>query len=68
MGILNKSEELEKIAVEIYDYTNSLEISGMSDDQMRQLVLDMIKSYHLPKRKIVQILMILKKMAGDVSE
>jgi hypothetical protein len=45
-----------------------LEISGMSDDQMRPLVLDMIKSYHLPKRKIVQILMILKKMAGDVSE
>jgi len=68
MGILKKSEELEKIAVEIYDYTNSLKMSGMSDDQMRPLVLDMIKSYHLPKRKIVQILMILKKMAGDVSE
>ena len=68
MGILKKSEELEKIAVEIYDYTNLLKISGMSDDQMRPLVLDMIKSYHLPKRKIVQILMILKKMAGDVSE
>jgi len=68
MGILKKSEELEKIAVEIYGYTNSLKMSGMSDDQMRPLVLDMIKSYHLPKRKIVQILMILKKMAGDVSE
>lgn len=66
MGILKKSEELEKIAVEIYDYTNSLKQKGMNDEEMKPLVKEKIFSYNLTKRKIVQLLLVLRKMAGEV--
>lgn len=68
MSLLKKSDEIENIAKEIYDYTNSLKQKGMNDEEMKPLVMQKVLSYGLTKRKTVQLLLTLRKFAGDETQ
>ena len=63
-----KSEELEKIADEIYAFTIEVHHNGMSEAEMSPLVKEKVLSYHLTKRKTLALVLILKKRAGDLTE